>query len=31
MRSINDILKEGLLDNIEKSLAKGETTMKKVF
>lgn len=29
MRSINDILREGLLDNIEKSLAKGETTMKK--
>lgn len=29
MRSINDILKEGLLDNTEKSLAKGETVMKK--
>lgn len=29
MRSINDILKEGLLDNTEKSLANGETIMKK--
>jgi hypothetical protein len=29
MRSINDILKEGLLDNTEKSLAKGEIIMKK--
>lgn len=29
MRSINDILKEGLLDNTEKSLANGEATMKK--
>lgn len=28
MRSINDILKEGLLDNTEKSLAKGEAVMK---
>ena len=29
MRSINDILKESLLDNTEKSLANGETVMKK--
>ena len=29
MRSINDILKEGLLDNTEKSLANGDAIMKK--
>ena len=29
MRSIDDILKEGLLDNTEKSLTNGETIMKK--